>query len=777
MYNNYNASGYNRPPPGYGGPPGMAPPGMVPPPGTAAAPPGVAPPNVNHNQGGPPAAGGPRALPPNWQPPANMPNINFNAPVIRLGTGGPQRGAALDSPSARRESGAPPARRGLGMEGNRDDQGKGRDGLVMLIPPTREEIARTIFVGNIPEGAGGDEGMERILASAGNLRRWTRATDANNKIQTFGFAEYEDAQSLETAAEIFQDVLVPTKRQEPRKPKEENKKDEGDKNEGEKEDGDKDEADKEEEKEIEKTKLQVVVDDASIKYAEDWKARRGDDEETTQFRIDSARKTLSEVLASLFNPPNPLPVDAAGDVAMTDAQAQDGEGVEVVQIAFNAEDELSDIPAEMREMVAAEIAAFRDRSNRRDLERLKREEEIEAEQRRRDNRRASPPASAPTGPGGAGANGVPLGPRAERGIQGAPSGPKGSQFPRDYQGGVNFVNGGALNHGVYINREDEEDSASDSEIEDRRRKKRDDELEEVYNKKLNQWLKYESRAVQTLERTSGRLRNEEAEREKEREVQAKFLENFDDDVEASKKTLLFYRDHGEYMRQRTRNRDREARDDANDRNEENRETAAQNRRNQENSRKADAFLEEAAEEITRSSRENQPFKLSLGAAAKKVEQAEAPRRTVAEVENLLDDEELAEGPTSKKRTIVPINFDASVRANLTQEEIVEHQKQLAKDVPGTKEGLWEWQVSWENLLDKVVDTDIKNWAEKKILELLGMQEDMLVDLIVTHLKAHKGPQELVNELEGVLDDEAEALVKKLWRMVVYYSELEKRGIK
>jgi len=28
-----------------------------------------------------------------------------------------------------------------------------------------------------------------------------------------------------------------------------------------------------------------------------------------------------------------------------------------------------------------------------------------------------------------------------------------------------------------------------------------------------------------------------------------------------------------------------------------------------------------------------------------------------------------------------------------------------------------------------------------------------------------------------LDDEAESLVKKLWRMVIYYSETEKRGIK
>ena len=49
--------------------------------------------------------------------------------------------------------------------------------------------------------------MERILETAGKLVRWTRATDANNKVQTFGFAEFADAQSLETAAEIFQDVV------------------------------------------------------------------------------------------------------------------------------------------------------------------------------------------------------------------------------------------------------------------------------------------------------------------------------------------------------------------------------------------------------------------------------------------------------------------------------------------------------------------------------------------------------------------------------------------
>ncbi|CAO2653013.1 Nn.00g024240.m01.CDS01 [Neocucurbitaria sp. VM-36] len=746
MYSYPGAPGYNGPP-GFGAaPPGMAPPGMGRP--GSAAPPGVAPPGVALGQG-PPALGGPRALPPNWQPPANMPNFNFNAPVIRLGTQGGRAGAQDSPVGGRKDNATMPARRGLGM----DRDGDRRDGPQQVIPPSREEIARTIFVGNIPDGVGGDEGMERILETAGKLVRWIRATDANNKPQTFGFAEFADAQSLETAAEIFQDVRVPTKRQQPGPDK------------------------KEDDDEVETTKLQVMVDDASIKYADEWSKTRNEDENTVQFRLDTAKEALSQVLASFFNPPNVPVMEYGGDTMMQDAPAQ-GDDVEVAFVTLaTGEDELADIPAEMREIVAAEIAAFRDRSNQRDRERLRREEELEAEERRRSGRRVSPPPSAPTGPGGA--NGVPLGPRADRGVQGAPSGPKGSQFPRDYQGGVSFVNGGAINGGVYIDREDDDDSASDSEIERRRKKKRDEELDDAYKKQLARWLKHESRTVAGLERTSDRMKNEQAEKQAARDAQAKQLKEFDDDQEAASKRHLYYRDHGEYMREREKIREREAKDDAIDRSQEQREMATQQRQRDQARGQADAFLDQQAEELMRSQEQREPaqFKISLGAAAKKLETAAAPRRTAADVENLLEDEDITDQPGSKKRTLIPINFDAAVRANLTQEEIEEAQRQLARDIPNDKEGLWKWPVSWEHLPEKNIEKDIKDWAANKVLELMGLQEEMLVDAIVEHLKNRGGPQALVENLEVALDEEAESLVKKLWRMVIYYSETEKRGIK
>lgn len=179
-----------------------------------------------------------------------MPNINFSAPVIRLGTTGPAKPSTpMDGGMGGRSGdrdmmgggggGGRRAGLGSGMMGGEAQRQGGRESMAPLVPPTREEIIKTIFVGGITEGTGGDVGVERILRAAGNLRRWTRATDADDKTCKFGFAEFEDQESLHTAVEILTDVEVPVKRQ---VPKEIEKDDEN---------GDV------EEKEVEKSKLTV----------------------------------------------------------------------------------------------------------------------------------------------------------------------------------------------------------------------------------------------------------------------------------------------------------------------------------------------------------------------------------------------------------------------------------------------------------------------------------------------------------------------------------------
>ncbi|PWY73742.1 Rbm25 protein [Aspergillus heteromorphus CBS 117.55] len=761
MYNPYQPPGLYGRPPEYGSYPG-APPGMAPPPGMVAPgttpPPGMQPANAQQ-------PGRPGGFPANFQPPANMPNINFSAPVIRLGTSGPAKSATPDMNKERGSEG-PGRRAGLGsnIESQRQNV---REAMMQLQPPTRDEIVRTLFVGGITEGLGGDDGVERILRSAGHLRRWIRATDADEKPCKFGFAEYEDPESLGTAVEVLKDVQVPVKRQTPS------------------------EGDAKEETEAEKSTLLVIVDESSLKYLEQFEASKGEqDPAERQSRIEAARSTLSAVLSDLFHPSSPTQkedasaIDREGDISMADADGQNDGSAEVVTIPITVEDELSDIPPEMRETVAKEISAFRERSNRRDIERLKREEEIESMERARNagsrmNRLASPPPSAPSGPA-AGANGVPLGPR-DRNMSNAPSGPKGFgvQVPKDYQKGVSFVNGGSMNGATtaYFDREEDESDASDEELERRRQEKRDADLEKQFLDQERRWLNRERSRTAALEREKKRDKEEEARVQEVQEEMDKRYREWNDDTEASRKIDDYYADRGAWLRSRAAFRSREVSMDEADRAAEERERARTAQQREQARGMADDFLARQAEELeTRKEapREPQRFKLSLGAAAQKAHAA-TTRRTVAEVEGLLEDEE--EPEATARRPLIPIKFDSAAEAaGLTEEERAQAARQLAAEIPADKEGLWNWAVKWEFVDETVVSEQLKPFVEKKIVEYLGVQEQMLVDVVEEHVRKHGQPQELVEQLEEALDEEAEVLVRKLWRMIIFFSESEKRGL-
>ena len=185
----------------------------APPPGVAAPGMGV-PPGMQQQEAHQPTR--PGSFPSNFQPPVNMPNINFSAPVIRLGTSGPSK---LDNAGGRDDRERGGRRPGLGSGMGSDFRGGERERITQVQPQTKEEIIKTVFVGGITEGTGGDEGIERILRAAGGLRRWVRATDADDKPCKFGFAEYEDPESLSTAIEVLRDVEVPVKRQTPKEVK------------------------------------------------------------------------------------------------------------------------------------------------------------------------------------------------------------------------------------------------------------------------------------------------------------------------------------------------------------------------------------------------------------------------------------------------------------------------------------------------------------------------------------------------------------------------------
>lgn len=97
-------------------------------------------------------------------------------------------------------------RLGLGADSRGGNDFRQRDIDRTFVPPTMEEVKRTIFVAGLVDGVPADAQIEEILSCGGNvrLRRWTRVVDADGNPCKFGFAEYEDSDSLHVASKTFE---------------------------------------------------------------------------------------------------------------------------------------------------------------------------------------------------------------------------------------------------------------------------------------------------------------------------------------------------------------------------------------------------------------------------------------------------------------------------------------------------------------------------------------------------------------------------------------------
>jgi hypothetical protein len=341
----------------------------------------------------------------------------------------------------------------------------------------------------------------------------------------------------------------------------------------------------------------------------------------------------------------------------------------------------------------------------------------------------------------AGSNNIPLGPRGT--VPNAPSGPRG----QNGHNRVTFVNGE-----FGINRAEEESEASDEEIQQRHQKAHRTEDEKAYIDAERKWANRERSRQSALDREQDREAQEAESEQRQKDEHLERDASWDDEREASRKSHSYYRDHATWARKRGMDRaDEESKDDADRRaeNDEHRREQAQMERAR---GMADSFLDQQAEEMD--SREAaaaaapQPFKLSLGAAAQKAQASRVPqRRTIAEVEGLLDDEDADQ---STKRQLIPIQMEPiSGGAAMTEEEISQAVKALAQEIPSEKQGLWNWDVKWDYMDDSVVRDKLRPFVERKVVDYLGVQEEMLVEAVEEHLRKHGTAASLVEELEGV----------------------------
>jgi len=119
----------------------------------------------------------------------------------------------------------------------------------------------------------------------------------------------------------------------------------------------------------------------------------------------------------------------------------------------------------------------------------------------------------------------------------------------------------------------------------------------------------------------------------------------------------------------------------------------------------------------------------------------------------------------KKRKLVTLE-NALQENNRTYK--LEQAKAIIEMIPIDKTKLFSYAMNWD-VIDKhsVVESKMRQWVSKKIIELLGEEEKTLTDFILTQIIGHKTPNDILDQLAVVLDDEAEGFMIKLWRALIF----------
>ncbi|KAI7181848.1 hypothetical protein KC352_g23293, partial [Hortaea werneckii] len=158
------------------------------------------------------------------------------------------------------------------------------------------------------------------------------------------------------------------------------------------------------------------------------------------------------------------------------------------------------------------------------------------------------------------------------------------------------------------------------------------------------------------------------------------------------------------------------------------------------------------------------------------------RRGLAEVEGLLDDEDDAAATGRKKPLELKPLTDLSTAPvpssgeDLTDEEKASARRALAAEIPTTTPELFAYPVAWRHLTTQVLNTQIRPFVEKRVLDSLGVQEELLVETVMQGLEGRKEAKGIVEELEPALEEESEGLVRKVWRLVVFWAEAGRREL-
>ena len=187
-----------------------------------------------------------------------------------------------------------------------------------------------------------------------------------------------------------------------------------------------------------------------------------------------------------------------------------------------------------------------------------------------------------------------------------------------------------------------------------------------------------------------------------------WLSAFDDDIEADLQKEEYYHDHQLWARKRVDIRRKEREKDDRDREAESMEVTKDRSRA---AQLADSFLEQQAFELVGAATKGangasglggftQPLKLRMTRDAVKTMPASPAKRTVEDVEGLLeeDEDEEYQAGSKKRRFLITLEDEGEEpRERESRQSNQEQLRNLVAEIPSDTEGLWKYPVYWEGV--------------------------------------------------------------------------------
>lgn len=164
-----------------------------------------------------------------------------------------------------------------------------------------------------------------------------------------------------------------------------------------------------------------------------------------------------------------------------------------------------------------------------------------------------------------------------------------------------------------------------------------------------------------------------------------------------------------------------------------------------------------------------------------------PKRRKTDLRDVFNPDEDDNSVQVKKRKLVPLDYNEDKKnkkdgdkkndeATKSQEEKRKNIKSLIEKIPTEKDALFAYELDWSAIDNNLMEKKIRPWINKKIIEYIGEPEPTLVDFICSKVLAGSQPQVILEDVQMVLDEEAEVFVVKMWRLLIYEVEAKKLGL-